>query len=133
MLKTIITTFLVTCIICGATWALVGRNDLGEIRKDYDRADRTLQGVLGDSRELRTDSDGFARDITEITTTSRRITDRSGSINEGLSVLDGNFGGVIVEVDKLEDWNRQYLIGVRDFGDRLFELRQLNKESGVQE
>jgi hypothetical protein len=133
MLKTIITTFLVAGIIYGAAWYSIGRNDLGEIRTNYDEFDRTLQGVLGDSRELRTDSDGFARDITEITTTSRRINKRSGTINEGFIILNGDFGGVLVKVDQLEGWNRQYLIGVRDFGDELYSLRQVNKESGAQE
>lgn len=130
MFKTIIITFLVSGIIYGAAWALIGRNDLGEIRANYDRSDRTLQRVLSNNGELGTHVDGFATDITTINTTSKRIEDRSGSIDEGLSIIDGDIRGVAGEVDKLERWNRQALIITRDFGDGLYELKQLNKESG---
>jgi len=130
--KTIVT-ILLTVIVCGAAWFSVGRNDLGEIRASYDRADGTLQRVLGYNSELGTNVDGFTDDITTINSTSRRIEDRSGSINEGLSVIDGDIRGVTGEVEKLERWNRQALVITRDLGDRLYELRQLNKESGVQE
>jgi hypothetical protein len=130
MFKTIIITVLVCGIIFGAAWYSIGRNDLGEIRKDYDRADRTLQRVLSNNSELGTHVDGFAGDITTINTTSRRIEDRSGSIDEGLSIIDGDIRGVTGEVGQLERWNRQALVITRDFGDQLYELRQINKESG---
>ncbi len=133
MFKTVVITFLVSGIIFGAAWFSIGRNDLGEIRANYDRADGTLQRVLGYNSELGVDVDGFTRDITTINSTSRRIENRSGFIDEGLSVINGDIRGVIGEVDKLEKWNRQALVLTRDFGDRLYRLRQINKESGVQE
>ena len=133
MFKTVLITFLIAGIIYGASWALVGRNDLREIRTNYDRSDGTLQRVLDNNGELGNHVDGFATDITTINTTSRRIEDRSGSIDKGLSVIDGDIRGVAGEVDKLERWNRQALILTRDFGDGLYELRQLNKESRTQE
>ena len=133
MFKTILITFLVAGIIYGAAWALIGRNDLGEIRKNYDKSDGTLQTVLGYNGELGDHIDGFARDITTITTTTKRAENRAGSIDQGLGSVIGDFTGVIGKVDSLERGIRQALVFTRDFGDELYDLRQLNKESGVQE
>lgn len=133
MFKSFAYGLLVGIIIAGVLWYSTGRNDLRQIRSDYEGAAGNLQRVQRIVSELGTDSDGFARDITSINTTSKRIADRSGRINEGLTGFDGDFGIVTGKVEQLEKWNRRSLILGRDFGDQLFYLRQLNKESRAEE
>ncbi len=121
---------LVGIIISGILWSFAGRNDLRQIRSDYEGSAGNLQRVQRIVSELSADSDGFARDITTIDTTAKRIADRSGRIDEGLQGFNGDFGIVTGKVEQLEKWNRRSLVIGRDFGDKLFDLRQLNKEGG---
>ena len=125
--------FLVGILLAGVGWYSFGRNDLREIRTDYDGTAGDLQRVQRIVSELGTDSDGFAGDITAINTTAQRIADRGRRIDEGLTGFNGDFGNVIIQVDQLEKWNRRTLVLGRDFGDQLFDLRQLNKEGRAEE
>ena len=133
MFKQMAYSFLVGVIVTGLLWGFAGRNDLGQIRGDYDRTSANLERVQRIVSELGTDSNGFASDITTINTTAKRIEDRSKRIDEGLTGVDGDFGFVVGQVDQLEIWNRRSIIIGRDFGDQLFYLRQLNKESREEE
>ena len=131
MFKAFAIGFLVCGIGLGFLWWTVGRNDIGEIRANYDRSSADLERIQRNISELSDNSDGFARDITTINSTSKRIGVRSGRLEEGLLAIDGDFGLVITKVDELEKFNRRALVLNRDYGDFLFDLRQLNKESGI--
>ena len=133
MFKAFTIGFLVCGIGLGFLWWTMGRNDLGEIRANYNRSSADLERVQRAISELTTNSNGFARNITTINTTAKRIENRSGSIDEGLSDVTRNFGLITPRVDELEVWNRRTLILNRDYGDQLFDLRQLNKESRTEE
>jgi len=129
MVKSFAYGILVGLVIGGILWFSFGRNDLRQIRKDYERASDNLERVQQTVSELSTNSDGFAGDITSIDGTAQRIEDRSKRLDKGLTGFEGGFRDITVKVDKLEKWNRRSVILGRDFGDKLFDLRQLNKAS----
>lgn len=125
--------FLVGLMLGGIGWFFIGRNDLGEIRRAYDTAYGDFQRVQRDISELGADSDGFAREISEISQSGRRITNRSESITNRVVGIDGEIRIIAGEVDQLEEWNRRSLQLSRDLGNVSFELRQLNKEGPGEE
>lgn len=133
MLKSFIFGFLIGVIVCGAGWFVIGRNDLREIRSDYNTASGDLERVQRDLSKLGTYSDGFARDIVEVTEGIKSSRERVGLSNERLIESNSIIGEQLIKVDQLEKWNRRSIVLGRDFGDQLFYLRQLNKESGIQE
>jgi len=128
MVKTFFYGLLVGCIVAGVLWFSLGRNDLRQIRSDYERTAGDLQRVQRNISELSTNSDGFAGDITTIDTTSKRIADRSKRLDQGLTDFSGDFRDITTKVDQLEKWNRRSIVLNRDFGDKLYDFRQLNKE-----
>ncbi len=129
MFKTFLYGFLIGIIITGLGWFSLGRNDLGQIRKDYNRTSGDLERVQRIVGKLSDNSNGFAGDIAGLTEKSRSIADRGGRLDEGLSGISSNVGVISGKVDNLEKWNRRTVVLSRDFGDQLYELRQINKES----
>jgi len=131
--KAVIFSFLAGVLVTGLGWFFMGRSDIGQIRADFNGVNGDFQGVQRNSDQLRIDSDGFAGDITIITETSRRIADRSGTIDEGLTAVNGDVGLITAKVDELEQYNNRLIHIGRDVGDLAFDLRQLDKESGTEE
>jgi hypothetical protein len=131
--KSFIFGFLVGVILVGIGWVFVGRNDIGQIRQDYNRVNGDFQGVQRNSNKLTADSSGFAGDIAIIAETSRSIENRSIRLDKGLTDIDGDIGLSVVKVDELEQYNIRLIRIGRNLGDISYDLRQLNKESRAQE
>lgn len=129
MLKTIGYTFFVCSLAYGLLWYSIGRNDINEIRSDFNRSYEDFQRVQRTVGELGDNSNGFAREISEISSGSRRAEVRSRTIIDRTGIIDGEVRFIAGEVDQLEEWNRQSLILGRDLGDVSYELRRLSEAS----
>lgn len=119
--------FLTGFLILGIIWFVYGRPDIKRIDKSFEQVNRDFKGVQQSLSTITTNSDGFTRDITEITKTSRRVENRSRTLEAGLTKTDGSVRFVIGEVDKLEGWNRQIIRLGRDLGEVSAELRRYNR------
>lgn len=132
MFKQILYGFIGGFIICGLLWAFVGRSDIRAIRQSFDQVDKDFKGVQRAVSEVTANADGFATEISGISTTSRRIEDRGKSIGTRLTIIDGDVRFIAGKVDELESWNRQSIQLGRDLGDVAADIRRLNKESTIQ-
>ncbi len=130
MLKSFFIGVLVTAFIIGLFWFYTGRNDIRSIRKNYNELAENIKQVQRNIHELRTDSDGFANDINTVTKGIESSRVRVGSSNERLSESDGIIREQLIKVEQLERWNRESIVLGRNFGEELYNLRKLNKESG---
>ena len=119
--------FLIGLFVSGIVWGIMGRANIKGIDESFTTANRDFKAVQQSLNTVTTNSDGLTGNISEIATTSQRIENRSGTIGTRLSEVDGSIRSVALEVDKLEDWNRQIVIIGRDLGEVSFDLRELNR------
>ncbi len=119
--------FLAGCVVIGIIWFMYGRPDINRIDRAYNTVDRDFKTVQQSLSTVTTDSNGLTGDISEIAQTSKRIENRSGTVRDRLTEVDGSIRSVAGEVDKLEDWNRQIIIIGRELGEVSADLRKYNR------
>ena len=119
--------FLFGCFVAGIFWLSYGRTNIKRIDQSFTEVDRNFKEVQRALNTVTNNTDGFARDISEVSKTSKRIENRSGTIRDRLTEVDGGIRFVAGEVDKLEGWNRQIVIIGRDLGDVSADFRKFNR------
>lgn len=133
MFKSFFIGLLAGIIVTGLFWGFAGRNDLRQIRSDYEGAAGDLKQVQRNISQLRSDADGFTGDLVAVTAGIKSSSERIRFSNERLNRSDDIVREQLDKMEQLADWHKQALILGRDFGDKLYDLRQLNKEGREEE
>ncbi len=130
MLKSIFIGFIFGAICIGVLWFAVGRNNISEIRENFNRLNKDYKSIQSTIGELRNNSNGFAENISEINNGSKRITNRGTTLETRLTNVDGQIRTASGKVDKVEQWNSKLIKLNGELQTIAHNVRQLSKKSG---
>lgn len=122
--------FIIGIIICAILWFSMGRNNLGEIKDNFNRLNKDYKTIQSAVNQLRTNSTGFAENISSINNGSKRIADRGTTLEKRLTVVDGQIRSASGKVDKVEQWNSKLIRLNGELQTVAHNVRELSKASG---
>lgn len=135
MYKTIFYTVLITCIICGALWFTLGRNNTTNILRAFDKFDRDMEELEQSSSQFSSDFAGYEGSMAGLGTSSSNLGIEIRGIRKDFQSETRDLGteyGQIQSrfqyfsdgINSIEESVRQIVILSRDYSDILYEYRR---------
>lgn len=135
MYKAIFYTVLITCVICGAIWFTLGRNNTSNLEAALSRANGDFKIVQRDLKQFKSDFDGYSGGISTTVEKAGRLrgevgelrdeagehVSELGSIRTGLSSINGR-------IISVENAIREGVILSRDLSDLAYWYRRRSEE-----